>query len=156
MAYKRFDYLKKLILLLDDKRNDIFVHVDLKSTGFNEADFKDITKYSKLTFINRKKVFWGDYSQIDVTLDLLKSAGAGYHYYHLMSGMDLPLKTQDEMHSFFDNKNNQFIGIVPNEVWYSIRRLKFYHPFLHNNIYRNSKPLKAFDRLCEYAQKLVG
>ncbi len=161
MAYNNFDFLKRLINLLDDERNDIYVHIDKKSLNFNESEFKNATKYSKLTFIGRKQVLWADYSEFDVELDLMQAAregqkkGGGYHYYHLLSGMDLPLKTQDEIHNFFDSKDEEFIGIVPKEFWYSVRRVKFYHPFTSLKSFRKHKTLKICDRLLEYLQRLV-
>ena len=33
LAHKNFGQLRKLLALLDDPRNDIFVHVDRKATG---------------------------------------------------------------------------------------------------------------------------
>ena len=44
-------------------------------------------------------------------MELLKAAIKGnYDYYHLISGMDLPIKTQKEIHEFFENnKGKEFI-----------------------------------------------
>ena len=56
-----------------------------------------------MTFVPRLKVYWGDYSQVRACLRLLRAASVGdYSYYHLLSGADLPLKTQDEIHAFFE------------------------------------------------------
>lgn len=111
MAHSQFDQLKKLIMLLDDPRNDIFVHVDAKSHSFDQNDFSNILTKGKLTFINRKKVTWGAYSQIRCELDLLEAATRTYHdYYHLLSGADLPIKNQDQIHGFFqENQGSEFL-----------------------------------------------
>lgn len=47
----------------------------------------------------------GGYSQIACELSLLNAAVAmgHYSYYHLLSGQDLPIKSQDRIHSFFDS-----------------------------------------------------
>lgn len=158
MAYNNFDFLKKLLSLLDDERNDIFIHIDERAVDFEESAFKNCTKYSKLIFIPRHVVYWADYSQTNVQLELLKYACENdtYKYYHLISGSDLPLKTQNQIHDFLDDKNYEFVGICPDEVWYCLRRVKFYHPLVHNKHFRNSKFLKGMDRLFEYVQKLVG
>lgn len=158
IAHNEFEILKRLIELIDDERNDIYIHIDKSSCEFNKSEFLKIPQYSTITFIERKHVFWADYSQIDVTLDLMESAHKNetYHYYHLLSGTDLPLKTQDEIHSFFDNKNQEFIGIVPQESYYSVRRVKYYHPFTGLKFYRNFKILKICDRMLEYIQKFIG
>ena len=152
MAFNHFDLLKKLIILLDDKRNDIFIHVDIKSEDFDESYFKNVTKYSNVYFIKRKAVFWADYSMIDVELDLLTNdcKSDKYKYYHLISGCDLPLKTQNEIHEFMDGNDYEYLGIYPKEVWYSVRRVKFYHNFTHLKSYRKNKFLKGIDLGIEY------
>lgn len=156
MAYNHFDLLKKIIHLLDDERNDIFVHIDAKSEDFNESYFDDAVVYSNLIFVPRTKVYWADYSQINAELELLSAAcnKDKYKYYHLISGNDLPIKTQKQIHDFLDDKNYEFIGICPKEVWYSVRRVRFYHPFTHNRFYRTHKEIKLLDRFLEYCQKI--
>ena len=57
MAHTNFNQLQTLISILDDPRNDIYVHVDKRATKFNERYY--VTKFSKLIFINRKAVNWG-------------------------------------------------------------------------------------------------
>lgn len=61
----------------------------------------------------------GGVSQIEVELLLFKEAYKSkehYLYYHLISGTDMPLKTQDEIHSFFfDNYPKEFIGFLLNK-----------------------------------------
>ncbi|MCH5230167.1 MAG: glycosyl transferase [Muribaculaceae bacterium] len=113
LAHKNFNQLKTLISLLDDPRNDIFVHVDLKASDFKEEEFKFLCKNSRLIFVEeRYKVNWGGVSIMRAELSLLKKATqtGRYDYYHLLSGMDLPIKSQSEIHSFFDeNAGKEFI-----------------------------------------------
>ena len=113
MAHNQFEQLKKLILLLDDPRNDIYVHVDAKSRDFDQEKFLNLTKNAGLSFIKRKKVTWGAYSQIRCELDLLEYATKKYHdYYHLLSGADLPIKNQDQIHTFFKtNQGTEFLSM---------------------------------------------
>lgn len=119
MAYNNFDLLEKLILRLNDYRNDIFIHIDKKSNLENnfEKKIKDECKKSSIYFIDRINVYWGDFSQIQCELNLLK-ATAGvekYEYYHLLSGSDYPIVSQDTIHNFFErNKGKEFIEIKPN------------------------------------------
>lgn len=157
MAHNNWNILEKLLLLLDDKRNDIFLHIDARVTDFNENILSSI-KYSKVTLIDRKPVYWADFSLVDVTCKLLKTAKSqhNYSYYHLLSGTDLPIKSKHYIYNFFESSGKEFIGIVPKEVYYSVRRVKFYHLFLHNRYYRNSMILKGFDRIFEYIQKFCG
>lgn len=115
LAHKNFGQLRKLIELLDDPRNDIFVHVDAKARDFNREDWKDVTRHSKLVILpERIKVNWGGVSIMRTELALLKRATSEgrYDYYHLLSGMDMPIKTQDEIHAFFDShKGYEFINL---------------------------------------------
>lgn len=104
LAHTNFGQLRKLLELLDDPRNDIFVHVDGKA-DFDEAQWKDACRSSRLTFTDRRlKVHWGGVSIMRAELLLLKTAtqAGPYDYYHLLSGMDLPIKDQDTIHAFFD------------------------------------------------------
>ena len=103
MAHNEFNILKKLILLLDDARNDIYVHVDKKSEDFDLVQYSGLAKKSTLIFVERTAVTWGAYSQINAELVLLRNAITNrYEYYHLLSGSDLPIKMQDEVHLFFE------------------------------------------------------
>lgn len=59
----------------------------------------------------------------------------GYDYYHLLSGADLPLKTNVEIHRFFEqNKGKEFISYSESEMKCASeirRRTRLYH-FLQN------------------------
>ncbi len=100
IAHNNFSQLQMLISLIDDPRNDIYLHVDKKAKNFCDNDVS--TQYSKLILIDRMEVNWGGHTQITCEMNLLKAAASGhYQYYHLLSGIDLPLKTQDEIHEFF-------------------------------------------------------
>ena len=44
MAHNNFYVLNKLILLLDDERNDIYIHIDKKVKEFDFDVFKKICK----------------------------------------------------------------------------------------------------------------
>ncbi len=74
MAFNHFNLLKKLIHLIDDERNDIFVHIDAKSKSFKVSDFNDCVTKSNIVFIPRTEVYWADYSQTNAELCLLQEA----------------------------------------------------------------------------------
>lgn len=115
LAHKNFNQLRKLIELLDHPRNDIYVHVDGKASDFNPADFEGATRYSRLRFLpERLKVNWGGVSIMRAELALLKEATSSdsYDYYHLLSGLDMPIKSQDEIHRFFDShQGKEFLNL---------------------------------------------
>ena len=117
MSHNDFYILEKLLRLLDDRRNDIYVHIDKKVKNFDFKYFKKICKHSEVKFIKRIKVYWGGYSQVQCELNLLEEAiKNNYEYYHLLSGVDLPLKKQDNIHIFFkQNNGKEFIRFSQNK-----------------------------------------
>lgn len=125
--------LQILISMLDNTRNDIYLHIDKKNTKIDESQFS--VKHSNLYFINnRKSVYWGHCSQIDVELYLYESAinsGNVYLYYHLISGVDLPIKKMSYIHYFFDqNYGYEFINFRKDLDWEVNERVSFYHFFM--------------------------
>lgn len=149
MAHSHFDFLKELLLCLDDRRNDIYLHIDQKAGSFDFAGFSQLLSQSGLFFTERLSVSWGGYSQIACELLLLKTAAgrkecslktpgavqsAGrpgpYAYYHLLSGSDLPLKSQDEIHAFFEkHKGAEFIAFDRDISRQTRERISLWHFF---------------------------
>lgn len=118
MAHNQFYVLEVLLKLIDDERNDIFLHIDKKVSNFDFNYFKTVIKKGNLYFTKRYDVRWADISQTMTTINILEEAIKNkqrYKYYHLLSGVDLPLKTQDQIHAFFENKNNEFIHFCSKE-----------------------------------------
>lgn len=115
LAHKNFDQLRKLVRLLDHPRNDIYIHVDAKAKDFTPGLLDGVCKHSTLRVLpERISVNWGGVSIMRSEIALLKHAQqfGEYDYYHLLSGMDLPLKLQDTIHSFFDeHKGFEFINL---------------------------------------------
>lgn len=105
--------LQLLISSLDDVRNDIYVHIDRK-VSFDTATLHTVK--SKLCILPvHIDARWGDYSLVEVELLLFKWAynEGPYGYYHLLSGVDLPIKSQDYIHRFCDeHQGMEFIGIA--------------------------------------------
>ena len=60
----------------------------------------------------RISVEWGNFSQVECELLLMRTARkhGDYSYYHLLSGVDLPIKSQDYIHKFFSKPGKNFIG----------------------------------------------
>lgn len=102
IAHNEFEVLRRLVSALDDERNDIYVHIDKKVRTLPELQ----TCFSKLLVLEKRiDVRWGHVSQIKTELLLFETAlkNGPYEFYHLISGTHMPLKSQDDIHSFFDN-----------------------------------------------------
>lgn len=132
--------LKKLLAALDDYRNDIYLHIDSKA-DFDGSDL--IMRKSELTILSTKlDARWGDFSLVEVELRLLKAAIEKdvYERFHLISGVDYPLKTNDYIHDFFlKHKKIEFIGFSQNvdsaEIeWRSQNYFLFATDFKSNSI----------------------
>ncbi len=150
--------LIKLLTYLDHPKNDIFVHVDAKSSELDGIEqFR--TKHSKLIFVQRIRVYWGGYSQIQVEMELLKSAISlgKYDRYHLISGADMPLVTVKELHSFFDKRaDTEFIHFDINQDETMISdRVAQYH-WLRNRIDRSQRILCGIEKISLVIQKFLG
>ena len=74
MAHNHFDFLKDLLLRLDDPRNDIYLHVDAAASDFHPEEFTNLLSSSRLFLTDRLRVHWGGYSQIAAELTLLRAA----------------------------------------------------------------------------------
>ena len=131
IAHKFDKTFKTLIELLDDKDNDIFVHMDAKLDSYDPAKTEKLAKKSHVYHVKRTNVCWGGYSQINVELLLVEKAinTGKYGYYHLISGEDLPLMKQSEMHKFFEkNKGKEFLDFQ-SEQFGCNDRVRYWYPF---------------------------
>ena len=131
MVHEYTKVLEVLLKSIDYSQNDIFLHVDQKAISFPVYTVKSAVKKSTLTFVPSVKVFWGGFSQIKAEMNLLKAAVSKgtYEYYHLLSGADLPLKSQKDIHEFFRvNHGKEFIRIQDSEFKFSYK-VKYYHLF---------------------------
>lgn len=120
-----------LLSCLDDKRNDIFVLIDAKS---NIDNFMFCPQYSNISYVDRVDIRWGDISLVVAELILMEAAilKDRYDYYHLLSGVDLPIKSQDYIHSFFDDlqSSKELVSFVPDKDVSWRLRIDYYIPFL--------------------------
>ena len=51
IAHNQFDLLEKTIHILDDERNDFYIHIDAKVSDFDYDRFRSLTKYSSVKFV---------------------------------------------------------------------------------------------------------
>lgn len=154
IAHNNWGQLKTLISLLDHENHDLYVHIDKKSKDFDAEQFRGITQKSALFLYQEYKVYWGGYSQVQVELFLFERAHTkGYEYYHVISGADLPLKTNEEMQAFFEqNQGKEFIDFDEEKLKYDpeiSRRTRLYHLLQNYRRAFKSKGLNALATFCE-------
>lgn len=109
LAHNEPEVLKRLIASIDCPENDIYVHWDNKS-----GDLPKVTTVNaRLYFTKRIDVRWGGFSMVEAEFVLFETAvkNGEYDYYHLISGVDLPIKSQDYIHGFCEaNAGTEFIA----------------------------------------------
>ena len=145
MAHDNFELLKFLIELLDNEDCDIYVHVDKKCIAPELHAEK-----SRLFVASKIDVRWGDFSQVQAMMFLFSwsfnnSESVKYDYFHLISGVDLPIKPLKDFFEYI-NKNNgkEFVKleqsdgkIIPERVtkWHLFTRY-YKSTFLIRNIFK--------------------
>lgn len=131
MAHKVDKNFLTLLNLIDHPRVDIFIHMDSKNNEYSIEQVEREIKKSRVFHTERTNVSWGAYSQIHAELLLIEKATQmnHYRYYHLLSGSDLPIKSLDEIFSFFDNNyGKEFIRFESTKPNYN-DRIELYHLF---------------------------
>lgn len=158
MAHNEFDILEKLISLLDYEFNDIYVHIDKKVKNFDFSYFKCLVKKSNIYFINSINVRWGHFSQIKCEIELLRNAiDKKYEYYHLLSGVDLPLKSQHEIHEFFiKNKGKEFVHFCSESEVSNIKfRVLNYNFVKYNKIKYIGVVFNFINKIAGFIQRII-
>ena len=157
LAHNEYAVLARLVACLDDPRNEIFVHFD-KKTG-DDLPRLECRKARLHILSDRVAVYWGDYSMVRAELLLFQAAlqRGPFAYYHLLSGVDLPLKSQDEIHAFFArNAGKEFIGYAGTvETPELEERMHRWYPFPKS--FQNGKPFaKRLNRYSIALQRRLG
>lgn len=138
IAHNEFSILEFLLIALDDVRNDIFIHFDYKC---RDIPFLKCINSNLYILPNRIDVRWGDYSQIETEMYLFEYAylmqkknNVDYQYYHLISGVDIPLKNQNYIHAFFKrHSGKEFLGFYQGDLSKELRKkVQLYHLFPRN------------------------
>lgn len=133
IAHNQFLLLERLIKSLDDKRNDIYIHIDKKVKDFDFDRIKNAMRYSSIYFTDvRYSIKWASFDMVKAEYVLLEKVFENdkkYDYVHLISGFDLPIKSNDYIHSFFEKNNGkEFVHFTRKELnSHEIDRVKAYH-----------------------------
>lgn len=122
IAHNNFHTLSLLLKMLDDPRNDLYIHIDKRVKNAPFEMLRASVAESRLYFTRRIAVRWGHSSQVDCELLMLKAAlkHNSYAFVHLISGVDLPIKSKQCIFSFFDtHPNMQFlqVGDASRHLW---------------------------------------
>ena len=152
-AHSKKAQLLNLLHLLDDPENDLYLHIDKKAQDFTEAEMIAAAPHSRVLFVPRLDARWGSETFIDAILSLIRLASEEEHaFYHLLSGVDLPLKPQSEIRAYFNaHLGEEFISFEretakPDVIEGRIARWHWRQPVnpLLKKIHRRAAPTSSF------------
>lgn len=113
LAHNTPNHMQKLISSLSSDSSTFFIHIDKKS---NIKDFNKIVG-NNITFTkSRISVFWGEFSQVEAILVLIRTAMSNaikFDRFVLLSGADYPVKTFKYIEDLFENNTKtEYINLI--------------------------------------------
>lgn len=136
LTHGNFEILEKQLRFLDSENADFFIHVDAKAE-LDAERFLTVPETSRVTFVSRHCISWGHFAMVEAELELLRAAvPGGYDYYHLLSGVDVPLKPRAYIEEYFTRSpgTNYVSFLAPEISQNDLYRVMFYYPLQRYNI----------------------
>lgn len=131
--------LERLIRALDSENADFYIHIDRRVRGVDEAALLGAMKKSNGRIFRTYRLSWGADTQVRCEMLLLGEAvKKGYDCYHLLSGVDIPLKPRGEIEAFFEAHEGSYIEFVKHADTEAPERARYYYP-LQNLVGRPKK-----------------
>lgn len=121
--------LTKLLKVLDCPTNDILLHIDKKAGEIERTNLQNVCHYSKVMFtLKRQNVRWGTEDIVDAEMTLFEEGlnSGTYNRFHLISGSDYPIKSNDYIYHFFDGNSNNYFSWTNNLRPDHYQRLSLY------------------------------
>lgn len=153
IAHNKWNQLIDLLKQIDSCNHDIFIHIDKKCKNIPIEEINNCVKLSNIEIYSEYKVYWGSFQIVQTEIFLMKKAfEKEYDYYHLLSGMDLIIKSQRYIDDFFEkNKGYEFVHFDTNERLKTDkeieRRTKYFHIFTN---YRRRYSIKIFNLFFDF------
>lgn len=160
IAHDNFQVLERLVQALDDRRHDIYIHIDKKVVELPLLS----TTFSKLVFLdNRLDVRWGHVSQIECEYLLFEEAYLAeeeYVRYNLISGTHYPLKSNDDIYHFLESAGSNQLLVFMHTTDYEINFKLNYHHFFVLNFRSANKVLERVSQkmwhICVKLQQILS
>lgn len=118
LAHKNQVQLKRLVDALDCTNTYFFIHIDKKTNIDSFIQQFDLKAKQNVFFCpKQEQVSWGGFGMILATVALLRmfeTSGIDADYVVLLSGQDFPIKSNEDIFSFFkENYGRNFIENKP-------------------------------------------
>ena len=158
MAHDNWKILARLIKKLDHIDNDIYLHIDEKAIIEDaKKELQDICRFSKIYYVEKIDASWGGYSLVKCEMRLFNDASKKkYNYYHLLSGIDFPIKPMQEIHCFFEKNNGfEFVHMCDEEFSEKNAGRHQYYRFFQEKIGRNNHSIfYQIERILVFIQRI--
>lgn len=164
IAHHHFDMLKNLIRTLDSENADFYIHINTSVKDVDLTEIRSAAEKSRVKAYQKYRITWGADTQILCELFLMEQAAKGkYDYYHLLSGVDIPLRTGREIEAFFEGQEKSFLEVKQEkDLSGTLDRVRYYYP-LQRFIGRQKKSrgfaaalLDQLDYESQKIQKMLG
>lgn len=162
MAHNRWEMLFRLLERLDDSRFDVYLHIDADSMVPDGVMQRLESGFSNLTLLQRHTLFWGDVSIVDAEICCFAqvlASGREYSHIHLLSGQDLPIKSNSQIMEFFNAHDGQeFLEMVDDLTIAHVRCVNIftrdfgYKPGRSHVVYRIRK---SVNKLLHALEKMI-
>ena len=159
IAHQCDEMLLTLLRMLDVPWNDIFIHMDSKNTSYQPEIVERYLKHAEVFHTERLSVIWGGITLAKAEFELLNAAVSHgpYQHYHLLSGVDLPIQTQENIRAFFEaNPDREFVGFDTKPFSPFNDERVYYRHFFQNVDIRRHAVLGALNGALLSGQKLLG
>lgn len=132
LAHTEPKLLLKLVKSLDADNHRFYIHVDRRSMSlWNSYEISELSKAENVTIISQYKVNWGGFYMIRATLLLLELAlKDSVDWFHLISGQDFPIRTNEQFDLFFEKTTAKgYFSFVPESQYPMIEenRMNIYY-----------------------------
>lgn len=113
LVHKNPQLLARAIKVLSTDNSAFFIHVDKKS---NIQDFSGISGNNIFMIEERTAVVWGEFSQVEATMGLIRralSSAVPYDYFVFLQGSDYPLRSGRYVERFLEERRGyEFLSVV--------------------------------------------
>lgn len=160
LAHQNLEHLKQYFEFLGTDFA-FYIHIN-KKAFISDSEIDQLRELPNVKFISRKYLIrWGGTRILKSFLELAQKAveDDDYAYFHTVSGQDFPIKSSEEIHSFFkQNQGKEFIEYfpLPTDRWEygGMDRFNFYQLY---DLFNFKTPFgKSMIRITLKLQKLIG
>ncbi len=157
MTHNNFDVVSSFLRTLDAEDHDFYIHINKKVKTFPKAQLESSVVKGHLYFVDRVAVGYYNYTMVEAVKSLFKTAITNnYDYYHLVSGADMPLKSNEQLDCFLsENYGKNFVGFSNTYAREYVEYNNYFNTLRRMKSKKISKLFKIIGNLSYKVQKLL-